>query len=272
MGIVKIGTSGFSFEDLTGVFYPKNSTKSTMFSYYVQFFDTVEINLTFYRIPSHKVFASLENQTSSTFEFIVKLNRDATHEIKNYRDNIKALHESVSPVKEANKLSGFLAQFPYSFKNNSQNRKYLSHVKECCGDVPLFVEFRNGSWIQQAVYKYCESLQIRYCCVDEPDLKGLLPPQSVTVGDTGYIRYHGRNTGTWWDSSKGDRYDYLYNENELEEWVPCIREINSKTSKAFLFFNNCHAGHAIKNAKVMAQILKRQCGIDAILQDIPVIA
>ena len=270
MGDIKIGTSGFSFNDWVGVFYPAGSSKESMFSTYVKYFDTVEINSTYYRIPPKRVFASLEEKTSDTFEFIVKLNKESTHERKDSPQAMEALHEAVVPLMETQKLKGFLAQFPYSFKNTLDNRNYLKSLKEDCRDVPLFVEFRHFGWLHQALYELLDSLHIHYCCVDEPPLRGLIPAQSVTTGDTGYVRFHGRNTDAWWNSSKGDRYDYLYSHDELSEWVERIREINRKASKTYLFFNNCHAGQAVKNAKMMAEILKKQFNIDAVLKDIPV--
>ena len=127
------------------------------------------------------------------------------------------LHESTESLKVAGKLSGFLAQFLYSFKNTKVNRHYLDKIKEMCGDIPLFIEFRNSSWIKPATYEYCRTLNIGYCCVDGPFLQGLLPSQDVTTEDTGYVRFHGRNSKTWWDSSKRDRYDYLYTKQELTE-------------------------------------------------------
>lgn len=267
---IKLGTSGFSFQEWIGTFYPEGTKKEDMFMWYVKFFDTVEINSTYYRIPPEKVFASLEEKTSDSFEFIIKLNKESTHDRSNSSEAVKALHESVAPLKTRGKLKGFLAQFPYTFKNISTNRNFLRVLKEDCQSVPLFVEFRNKSWLLPAVHEYINSLGIHYCCVDEPALPGLLPQQSVTTAGVGYVRFHGRNTQTWWDSSKGDRYDYLYSENELSEWLKRIREIGNKVSKTYLFFNNCYMGNAVKNAKTMADLLKNQYNINTLLQDIPV--
>ena len=196
---------------------PAGYQKNAMFSHYVHYFNTVEINSTYYRIPPQKVFETLEEKTSQNFELIVKLHKEVNHEIGNYKDSLKVLHESTESLKVAGKLSGFLAQFLYSFKNTKVNRHYLDKIKEMCGDIPLFIEFRNSSWIKPATYEYCRTLNIGYCCVDGPFLQGLLPSQDVTTEDTGYVRFHGRNSKTWWDSSKGDRYDYLYTKQELTE-------------------------------------------------------
>ena len=134
-------------------------------------------------------------------------------------------------------------------------------IKKKCDEIPLYVEFRHSSWVKDATYNFIKENGIGYCCVDEPELKGLLPPQSIATTDVGYVRFHGRNEKTWWDSSKGDRYDYLYGERELSEWLEKIRELRSKTSKTYLFFNNCHQGQAVKNAKMLIEMLQGQLEI-----------
>ncbi len=232
-----------------------------MLDYYSKFFDNVEINSTYYSILNRSVFYHLSNKTKDDFEFIVKLNQQTTHKRENGIDAVDKIKESVAPLIESGKLKGFLAQFPWSFKNTNSAKEYLLLIKDKCGQIPLFVEFRNDSWIKDETYDYMKENEIGYCCVDEPKLKGLIPPQDISTTDIGYIRFHGRNTRTWWDSSKGDRYDYLYKEEELSEWLERIREIRKNTKKTYLFFNNCHQGHAVKNAKMLIEMLKGQLEI-----------
>jgi len=258
--MIRIGTSGFSFKDWKGVFYPSNLKQNELFSYYARLFNAVEINSTYYRIPPMRVFASLEEKTPDSFDFIIKVYKESTHTRKNSSEAMELLHSAVHPLKNAMKLKGFLAQFPYSFRNTNENRIYLSQLKLDSRDVPLFVEFRHNSWLQASVYDFLAKHTINYCCVDEPALAGLIPPQSITTGDIGYVRFHGKNASAWWDNSQGDRYNYLYTGEELSGWIERIREINRKTSKIYLFFNNCHAGHAVKNAKMMAELLRQQFG------------
>ena len=259
--VVKIGTSGYSFNDWIGAFYPEGIEKGKMLDFYKGHFDTVEINSTYYGIPNRSVFYHLSEKTPDAFEFIVKLNRESTHTRKNGLEAVEGIKEAVLPLIESGKLKGLLAQFPYSFKNAAESRKYLVRIKERCDDIPLFVEFRHIGWVKDAVFDFLKGHNIGYCCVDEPNLKGLLPPQETVTTDTGYVRFHGRNTQTWWDSSKGDRYDYLYKEEELAEWLKRIRSIREKVSKTYLFFNNCHQGHAVKNAKMLIEMLKKQTAV-----------
>ena len=100
------------------------------------------------------------------------------------------------------------------------------------------------------------SNDIGYVNVDQPDLKGLLPPQDIVTSDSGYLRLHGRNKEDWWQGKGSARYDYEYTEEELKEWLTNISNILRKTYKTYIFFNNHPNGQAIKNAKQMIEILK----------------
>lgn len=255
--MLKIGTSGYSFNDWIGEFYPEDIQKGKMLDFYVNHFNTVEINSTYYGIPNKQVFYHLNRKTPSDFEFIVKLHKTTTHlEVKD-PTTTESILESVSPISDSGKLHGLLAQFPFSFRMTPINLEYLEKVQEYCHSIPLFVEFRHKSWDQEPVYAFLKEHKIGYCCVDEPQLLNLLPPQAIATTQTGYIRFHGRNQQTWWDSSKGDRYDYFYKENELNEWLGRLRELRRTTAKTYVFFNNCHQGSAVKNAKMLIEMLKK---------------
>jgi uncharacterized protein YecE (DUF72 family) len=91
--------------------------------------------------------------------------------------------------------------------------------------------------------------------VDEPRLKGLVPPVVAATTDEGYVRLHGRNARNWWGKGGGDRYDYDYNGDELKEWAGKMLDLESKVKKVYAFFNNCHAGHAARNAELMIEML-----------------
>ena len=259
--IIKLGTSGYSFQDWKGNFYPEKIEKGKMLDYYAQHFDTVEINSTYYTIPHSKVFYYLSQKTGDDFEFIVKVHKQVTHEYDESFGSMEKLKEAIKPIIESGKFKGFLAQFPWSFKLSKDNVEYLKRLKESSGDYTICVEFRNINWNREGTYDFLREQSIGYCCVDEPQLRGLLPPQAITTSDISYVRFHGRNTTTWWDTSKGDRYDYLYTKEELSDWLERIREMRKNTSKTYLFFNNCHAGHAVKNAKMMAELLKNQLNV-----------
>jgi uncharacterized protein YecE (DUF72 family) len=252
---VRIGTSGYSFEDWKGEFYPEDIQKGKMLDFYAQHFDTVEVNSTYYRIPPHHVFYHMAQKTVADFHFIVKTHSNVTHQRRKTEESIKNLLEAVKPLQEAGKLKGFLAQFPYSFKGIPANLDYVKSVQDALGDHRLFVEFRHRSWVIDEVFQAFKEHRIGFVSVDEPQLINMIPPELYVTADVAYVRFHGRNGENWYHPEKGDRYDYLYSEKELEEWVKPIKKITSHASLTYLFFNNCHMGHAVNNARTMKKLL-----------------
>ena len=252
---IKIGTSGYSYDDWRGPFYPENLPKADMLPYYCQYFDCVELNTTYYTIPPATTFQRLQEKTPDHFEFIIKTNQETTHRrIENDRA-IKQLCESIKPLEDAGKMFGFLAQFPYSFKNNESNRRYLVHTRKLLDNYPLYVEFRNYTWLSDQLPQFLSQNNISYVNVDEPPLRGLLPRQDITTTTSGYIRLHGRNSHDWWDGTGSARYHYEYSNEELNEWLINISRIVKKAYKTYIFFNNHPVGNAVKNAQQMLKIL-----------------
>ena len=251
-----IGTSGYSYEDWRGVFYPENLPKGKMLDFYVQHFKTVEINSSYYAIPHPAVFYQMTLKTPVDFEFVVKVHQSTTHERPKDDPALLKLLEAVKPMREAGKFAGFLAQFPYSFKNSPQSREYLKSINDQLQSLPLFVEFRNLTWDQPETYQFLQENQILYVNVDEPPLKGLLKPQEIVTGRLGYVRFHGRNSQEWWEGTNQTRYNYLYSKTELDEWLIGLSRILKKTYKTYIFFNNHPQGKAIQNANMMRELLE----------------
>ncbi len=139
----------------------------------------------------------------------------------------------------------------------ASNMEYLRKSRELFADFPFFVEFRHSSWVDDKVFEFMTNEDIGFCCVDEPEIKGLVPPITVATTRLGYVRFHGRNKNGWWKGAK-DRYDYLYTQEELREWLKRIRQIRESTEKVYLFFNNCPQGQAVKNAQVMKRLLEEE--------------
>lgn len=253
---VRVGTSGYSFEDWRGVFYPEKIDKSKMLDYYLQHFDTVEINSTYYGIPHPRVFENMVKKTPDDFQFMVKAHQSVTHKRDQIRQETPKYLESITPLRDSGKLQGILAQFPWSFRQTPQNVSHLKTCRELLADQPLFVEFRHSSWIKQETFDLLKSLQIGYVSVDEPQLENMVEPIAVATTETGYVRLHGRNADKWYSGS--ERYNYLYNENELMEWVRKIEQLRRNRTSTYIFFNNCHLGYAVKNAKQIMEMLNAQ--------------
>jgi uncharacterized protein YecE (DUF72 family) len=252
----RIGTSGYSFEDWRGEFYPKDVEKGKMLDYYVRYFPTVEINSTYYRIPHPAVMANIAKKAPEGFDFMVKVPQSFTHRRVDIDKDVAEYKSSLEPFVERGTLSGVLAQFPYSFKFDSNNLDYVSICRDAVAPARLFVEFRHNSWVNRSMYDRLRSEEIGYVCVDEPQLPGLLKPDLFATTDTAYVRLHGRNADKWWNGG-ALRYDYSYSQEELEYWRDKIRKIQDKAKRAYIFFNNCHLGQAAGNAREFMQMLDR---------------
>ena len=259
---VLVGTSGFSFKDWTGPFYPKSLPPAEWLPFYARYFSAVEINSTYYGIPSPSVLERLVEKTPAEFEFMVKANQQMTHGNGSQADG--KIHENflrcLEPLRQEDRLRGVLAQYPWRFRPSPASRAQILELQKSLGRIPFFVEFRHASWIEGEVFRFLEDHGIGYCSVDEPNLNGLVPPLARLTSSVGYVRLHGRNQRNWWGAGEGDRYDYDYRREELEEWLIKIRELAEKADRTYVFFNNCHAGQAARNARLMMDLLQQEQG------------
>ncbi len=265
---IVIGTSGYSFADWVGPFYPPGTKSADFLAYYARQFEAVEVNATYYRMPEAGMFERMVQKTPDGFRFVVKLNQAMTHEGSRdpalYREFLAALR----PLKEAGRYDGLLAQFPWGFKRTPDHRRHLAAMRDLLAGEPLFVEFRHDSWLTSELEPSLRERKIGYCAVDEPRLPGLVPPVTMVTAEDAYVRFHGRNEATWWGRSGperqsggrsgGDRYDYDYRADELKEWVRKVAELADQARRTYLFFNNCHAGQAARNAKLMQELLRQE--------------
>jgi uncharacterized protein YecE (DUF72 family) len=253
---VRIGTSGFSYDDWRGHFYPPALKKSEMLPFYARRFDTVEINSTYYGIPHPATMHQMSLKVPEGFEFVVKAHADMTHADRFRPEAFTQFREALAPLRDAGQLGAVLGQFPWSFKRTREHEAYLATFREELPDIPLVVEFRNVEWMADETLDLLRSLALGFCCVDEPKLKGLMPPIAAATAPVGYVRFHGRNYKKWWQHQHAwERYDYLYSASELEEWVPKIEQVARQTDKTYVFFNNHHEGQAAQNARQLADLL-----------------
>jgi uncharacterized protein YecE (DUF72 family) len=258
-GRIRLGTSGYSFADWVGPFYPEGTPRNRMLEEYVRHFDVVEINSSYYRIPDARMFERMEEKTPPGFEFIVKLYKGMTHEIEDDSAMYHSFAEAVVPLKDADKFGGYLAQFPWKFRNTPEARDHLARLRDRFGEDPIFIEFRHDSWMTPETFDLLKARDLGYCSVDEPALKGLIPPLVEATTPIGYVRLHGRNARNWWGKG-GDRYDYDYSPKELADWREKLLTLEEKVKKVYAFFNNCHAGHAARNAELMIEMLGEELG------------
>jgi len=253
---IRIGTSGFSFKDWRGPFYPEVISQNKLLEYYAKYFDVVEINVTYYRIPEAKTFAEMVRRTDGGFGFVVKLHQTMTHGREGDQRPFEEFERALRPLEESGRLIGLLAQFPASFACSDDNISYLKWLRLKIGRYSLFVEFRHASWLRDETYELLRGIGAGWCNVDEPQLEGLLPPTAEATTPAAYVRFHGRNDIDWRRPRPGsDRYLYDYSERELREWTPKIETLAARCAPTLLFFNNCHFGNAPKNARTMKKLL-----------------
>jgi len=254
--MIYLGTSGFSYKDWAGVFYPVGLPQKDWLAFYAREFNTCEINSTYYAIPGAGMIKALVDKTGSEFLFSVKANQEMTHQRVDISTICQTFRKMLEPMIEAGKLGTILAQFPYSFDYTRQNRDYLALLRENLSGLPLVVEFRNARWLRVEVFQWLRQLDIGFCCVDEPQLPNLLPPIAEATSKIGYIRFHGRNKEKWWQHEQAyERYDYSYRPEELAEWIPKIKKIASLTEKTFIYANNHWKGQSIDTIRQLRMLL-----------------
>jgi uncharacterized protein YecE (DUF72 family) len=261
---IRIGPAGWAYKDWEGVVYPrKPGAKFDPLEYLARFFDTIEINSSFYRpftVATAKSWA-LRVTAVADFMFTAKLHRVFTHERgKATAADEKQVREGMDALAGAGKLGALLLQFPWSFKNTDEERAYLTKLLERFKDYPLVLEIRHSSWNNSQIYEWLEELGVGICNVDQPVFKKSIKPAAVTTSPVGYVRLHGRNYQDWFreKAPRDDRYNYLYSLDELEPWITRIKEISVKTKASYVITNNHFRGQAVVNALEMKAILTEE--------------
>jgi len=255
---IRVGTSGYSFKDWLGTVYPAKMKVGDFLSHYAKMFSTVEINSTYYRVPSPSMFVNMLKKVPPDFTFAVKVPREMTHNREKMQSVVSPFINGIAPLVEAGQLGGLLAQFPYSFKTTSEGIDHLKRLANAFIDrgIPINVEFRHTSWYNDETYATLKELGLGFVNVDLPLLPGLPEASNVVTSDVAYYRLHGRNAKMWWHHpTPSYRYDYLYNDDQLEEWAHRIENAATKARTSYIFNNNCHLGQSVVNALHLHQWL-----------------
>ena len=153
--MILIGTSGFSYDDWRGPFFPEATPHEKMLDFYVREFFLVELNYTYYTMPAEKTMASFARRTPPAFSFSVKLHKSLTHERgtpEQASAAFQAFLKAIRPLVEEGKLACLLAQYPWSFKPRVESYQSLRQLRENIIDLPVVVEFRNASWVSQTTF------------------------------------------------------------------------------------------------------------------------
>lgn len=261
--MIHIGTSGYSYADWKGPYYPEKIKDTEMLPFYAQDFKATEINYTYYRMPAARTLAAMAKKVPEDFVFTIKASKELTHEREveegyGTPETFRQFRDALQPLVEERKFGAVLAQFPNSFKPTDENRDYLTVFRERMGDLPVVVEFRNAGWVTDETMELLRENNLGYCCVDEPRMKGLIPPIAVATAPVAYVRFHGRNAQKWWRHDEAyERYSYSYKPEELEEWVPKIEKLDNTAQTTFVFTNNHYQGQAVDTARQLRELLEK---------------
>jgi uncharacterized protein YecE (DUF72 family) len=259
---IRVGPAGWSYKDWAGQVYPKPRPRGfDPLSYLAQYFDAIEINSTFYRIPEAKTTQRWVARVADhpDFRFTAKLWQGFTHEGTARAQDAAAFRRAMALLKEAGKLGAILAQFPYRFHHTAENRTLVQRLADAFRDYRLVLEIRHRSWDRTDVFAWLEALGIGFCNIDQPQVSYGIGLTQVVTSPVGYLRLHGRNTAAWFaeDSDAATRYDYRYPAEELRELVDTAEVISRRARETYLITNNHFRGQAALNALELRHSLQR---------------
>ena len=254
---IRIGTAGYSYNDWKGEFYPRGIRQGDMLAFYAHRFPVVEVNSSYYGIPKRENVQRMTEQVPDGFEFIFKAHEEMTHKREGRREVFDEFRKALEPACKHKMLGCVLAQFPWSFRRMPENEEYLRQFRKWLPHLPVVIELRNSEWADEGALDLLRDLGFGFCCVDQPRFSRLMPPITPVTSELGYIRFHGRNAKQWEHApTRDDRYNYLYSQEELEEWVPKVEKVATESGKTYVIYNNHKDGKSTLNAQQMAQLLQ----------------
>lgn len=257
--VIRVGPAGWNYPDWYGVFYPEKKDKSFKeLDFLADFFDMAEINSTFYRPANAFMGRSWVMKTAKNpdFKFTAKLWSRFTHERRDFgTDEVRLFTAGMDPLLQAGKLGAVLCQFPWSFRNDEPNRKWLDRVLDAFGAYPLVVEVRHAGWDRPEIEAWLDRRGVGLASIDQPVIGASIPFKPVRTGAIGYVRMHGRNTAAWFAKPSGSggenpsaRYDYLYTEAEVGQIADTVKTVAKGTKETYVVQNNHPRGQAVANA------------------------
>jgi len=254
-----IGTSGWNYPHWQGIFYPQELSQSKWLEYYTQFFNAVELNVTFYRLVQQKTFQNWYKRTPKDFYFVAKGSRFISHikKLKGVKESFDIFFDNAKELKE--KLAAILWQFPPSFSRQSFDirRDPATAGKKDLKRLEVFLkllqktkirqvfEFRNDSWFDKEIYTLLKKYNACLCIAHS----NRFPCVKEVTADFLYLRFHGGES----------LYSSNYSDKELKEWVDFAKE--RKNKDIFTFFNNDAYGYAVKNALKFRELLEKERGV-----------
>jgi uncharacterized protein YecE (DUF72 family) len=264
---VRVGVAGWSYPDWAGYVYPARRPKGFHeATYLAQFFDTIEINTSFYAPvrPEHAAQWIDRVAANPRFLFTAKLWQRFTHEViptapPSVEDE-KLVRAGFDVLRDAGKLGVVLLQFPFAFHYSAESVTYMLALLKRFADYPLVVEVRHASWKTDIFWGLLRERGVGFCNLDQPVIGRSLEPTAIATSEIGYVRLHGRRYDTWFsddpETPAHERYNYLYSLQELQPWAERTREVAAKSRSTYVVANNHYLGKAAVNALELISILK----------------
>jgi len=297
MGEILIGTCSWTDPTLieSGRFYPSWARSAeARLQYYASQFRLVEVDSSYYSLPSERTSRLWVERTGEKFIFDIKafrlftqhpalltaLPKDVKEALPSglkgkaniyLRDMPTELanelwsrfERALLPLDSAGKLGVVLFQFPPWFYPGEGQLDYILSCKERLPQYRIAIEFRHNAWLnennKEQTLSFLKDNNLPFVCVDEPQgFKSSVPPVVAATSDIGLVRFHGRNREMWEKRgvSVTERFNYLYSEDELRQWVPKIKELASVTRQLHVLFNNCYKDKAVLNARQIALMIE----------------
>lgn len=258
-----VGTSGYSYPEwIEAGVYPPETKSAHMLGLYAHGFAATELNYTWYQLPKAAALSRMREQVPAGFKFAAKLTRTLTHEVDpaQWRTQVGLYRDGIAPLVQARQLLAVLVQLPPGFDRSRNNRQYLAALLDELAGLPVAVEFRHRSWIEDRVFDELARRRVALVTVDAPELPEAFPAlEVVTSPDLFYLRFHGRNAVGWRSGNMLKKFDYSYTQEALEAWIrDRIRPMAEKAAAGAVFFNNHVRGQAARNALTLTRLLGRE--------------
>jgi uncharacterized protein YecE (DUF72 family) len=266
---IRIGPAGWSYPDWSGYVYPTRRPKGFHeATYLAQFFDTIEINTSFYA-PMRADHARQwidRVATNPHFIFTAKLWQRFTHDpivtpSAITPEDDRAVREGFDVLHQAGKLGAVLLQFPFSFHRDAETTAYLEALLNRFGDYPLAVEVRHASWNDAQILAILREHRAAFCNLDQPVIGRSIEPGAEVTAPIGYVRLHGRRYDTWFSDDATvpsyERYNYLYSTEELVPWAERIEKLAERASDVFVVTNNHYLGKGVVNALQLISLINK---------------
>jgi len=267
-GIVRVGPAGWSYPDWAGYVYPSRHSKGFHeATYLAEYFDTIEINTSFYQPlrPEHAAQWIDRVAANPRFVFTAKLWQRFTHDIQSIlsssaAEDERAVRAGFDVLRAAKKLGAVLLQFPFSFHRTEETFASLDGVLRRFADYPLVVEVRHATWNVPEVFELLRKRGVGFCNIDQPVIGKSLEPSARATGPVGYVRLHGRRYDTWFSDDEAvpsfERYNYLYSEEELQPWAARVDKVAKAARDVYVITNNHYQGKGVVNALQLISMLK----------------